>query len=143
MFKYKVIILAFALLVSCSKNPPIMITKLKQSSQSWDGSKFSYPDKNEEITAIKIFLAPNAKLPYHCHPFPTIGFVLSGEVEVEKTNGEKHLFRKGDVVYELVNQWHRGRNPSKIKNTEIIAFYIGQTKSKNTILFDKNNSQCH
>ena len=103
MFKYKVIILAFALLVSCSKNPPIMITKLKQLSQSWDGSKFSYPDKNEEITAIKIFLAPNAKLPYHCHPFPTIGFVLSGEVEVEKTNGEKHLFRKGDVVCELVN----------------------------------------
>jgi len=119
---------------SCNENNKIYLEVLHKSSETWDGTRISYPDGDEQITAVKIILKPNAKLPFHCHPYPTIGYVIAGKVEVEKANGESKTFAKGDVVYELVNSWHRGSNPSMFQKTEIIAFYIGQKDSANTVI---------
>ena len=49
------------------------------------------------------------------------------------------VFKKGDVIFELVKSWHRGRNPSNINKAEIIVFYIGQKKSENTFMFNADN----
>ena len=122
------------IIVSCNQHQQISLEILHKSSETWDGMQIRYPDGNEEITAVIIKLAPNAKLPFHCHPYPTIGYVIAGKVEVEKANGVAKTFAKGDVVFELVNSWHRGSNPSKFKQTEIIAFYIGQKNAANTIM---------
>jgi quercetin dioxygenase-like cupin family protein len=134
MIKFLSIFSILLLIVSCNQHQQISLEILHRSSETWDGAKIKYPDGNEEITAVKIILAPNAKLPFHCHPYPTIGYVIDGKVEVEKANGIAKTFAKGDVVFELVNSWHRGRNPSKFKQTKIIAFYIGQKYAANTIL---------
>jgi quercetin dioxygenase-like cupin family protein len=121
---------------SCNDSNRVSLEILHKSSESWDGIMIEYPDGNEEITAVRIKLAPNAKLPFHCHPYPTIGYVISGKIEVEKEDGESKQFAKGDVVFELVNSWHRGRNLSQFKQAEIVAFYIGQKNFSNTILKD-------
>jgi|SaaInlStandDraft_6_1057023.scaffolds.fasta_scaffold168828_1 quercetin dioxygenase-like cupin family protein len=139
MFKKLALIFVFLFVCGCHNNKPINIDMLKKSSKSWDGKNITYPIGNEEITAIKIDLAPNAKLPFHCHPYPTIGYVISGSIEVEKQDGNSMVFKKGDVIFELVKSWHRGRNPSNINKAEIIVFYIGQKKSENTFMFNADN----
>ena len=46
--------------------------------------------------------------PFHCHPVPTMGYVLRGEIEVETADGRKTVMREGDAVVEVMRKVHRG-----------------------------------
>ncbi len=119
------------------------IQKLSASGTTWDGAPIVYPAGEPEITAIKISLAPSEKMPFHCHPFLTVGYIISGTLIVEKPSGEKHEFHKGDTINEVVNAWHRGFNPSATENTELVGFYVG-TKGKPTTTHysEENKNAC-
>ena len=61
-----------------------------------------YPDGKGKITAVRKMLAPNAKLPFHYHVYPTMGNVINGKVEVKKANGIIATFSKEDIVQSLL-----------------------------------------
>jgi len=99
-----------------------------------------YPRKGrKETSSIFVFIAPGQILPFHCHPFPTFAYMKSGSIEVEKMDGSKKKFIKGDIISEVANSWHRGKNLSSLKKVEIIVFYIGQKSIQNTIIHSKEN----
>jgi len=131
-------------ITSChSTTDALKINTLSKTSTSWDNQTIPFPRQNEEITTIHITLSPKEKLPFHCHPVPTLAYMTSGTIEVEKMNGEKKLFNKGDEIIEVVNTWHRGNNPSLIKDATIIVFYVGQKNHNNTIYYnDQNKNKC-
>lgn len=112
--------------------------KLGSASTSWDGQPIEYPQGEEEVSAIKLVMKPGEKLPYHCHPYNTVGYLIAGELTVEKMNGESKTFKKGDTIVEVANTWHRGYNNSK-KTAELVGFYIGIKDVANTIPFSEEN----
>ena len=115
------------------------IEKLSASGTTWDGVSIVYPKGEPEITAIRLVMKPGEKMPFHCHPFLTVGFVLSGTLTVEKPNGENHTFKKGDTINEVVNAWHRGFNPSSKENVELVGFYIGEKGTPTTTMLSEDN----
>ena len=103
---------------------PIQTETLIQSTSSWDGTPYvSYPAGRPEITILKITIAPHTALKWHSHPMPNAGYILSGELTVEKEDGTKRHFVAGQAITETVNSVHRGITGAT--PTVLIVFYPG------------------
>ena len=117
--------------------------QLLKSTTSWDGGEISYPTGDAEITSIILRLEPGQTSKYHCHPIPTLGYVLKGEVEVETLDGKKIRLKKGDAAVEVMRTVHRGiaiDGP-----VEILVFYAGATNMPTTVLpnTEAAKTYCH
>ncbi|KAB0493776.1 cupin domain-containing protein [Pseudomonas vancouverensis] len=110
-----------------SKSPSTDITReiLLRTSQSWDGTRYiSYPDAAPELTVLKLVIPANTQLPWHSHPIPNVGYILSGELLVEDQNsGQTRRIKQGEAVAEMVNITHRGVTGDK--PVELVVFYAG------------------
>ena len=97
---------------------------LLQSTVSWDGTPYkAYPAGQPKITVLKITIPANTVMKWHSHPFPNAGYVLSGELTVEKKDGTKQHFVAGQALAETVDSIHRcvtGAEP-----VVLIVFYSG------------------
>jgi quercetin dioxygenase-like cupin family protein len=45
---------------------------------------------------------------WHSHPLPNAGYILSGELTIEKEDETKQHFVAGQAITETVNSVHRG-----------------------------------
>jgi quercetin dioxygenase-like cupin family protein len=97
---------------------------LLQSTESWDGTPYkAYPAGQPKITVLKITIAANTTMKWHSHPMPNAGYVLSGELTVEKKDGTTQHFVEGQAIAESVNSIHRGiTGPQPVV---LIVFYSG------------------
>ena len=119
----------FALLVLM----PAMLTaeELLRSQTSWDGGEIEYPAGSAEITSFILRLDEGSVPKFHCHPVPTFGYVLQGEVEIETRDGKKTILKQGESAIEVMRTVHRGRaigGPA-----EIVVFYAGAVDVPNTV----------
>jgi quercetin dioxygenase-like cupin family protein len=88
---------------------PIQTEILIQSTSSWDGTPYiSYPAGRPQVTILKITIATHTTMKWHSHPLPIAGYILSGELTIEKEGGTKQHFVAGQAVTETVNSVHRG-----------------------------------
>ena len=103
---------------------PIVHT-LVQSECSWDGTAYdSYPAGRPELAVLKIDIPARTVLPWHTHPMPNVGYVVSGVLIVErKADRKKHRFGPGEAVPEMVDTPHRGYTEDK--PVQLIVFYCG------------------
>ena len=102
----------------------IKMETLLQSTASWDGTPYkAYPAGQPKITVLKITIAANTVMKWHSHPFPNAGYVLSGELTVEKKDGTKHHYVEGEAIAETVDSIHRGSTGSE--PVVLIVFYSG------------------
>ena len=102
----------------------IQTETLIQSTSSWDGGPYiSYPAGRPQITILKITIAPHTALKWHSHPMPNAGYILSGELTIEREDGTKRHFVAGQAITETVNSVHRGITGAK--PTVLIVFYPG------------------
>lgn len=83
---------------------------LAQSDRSWNGKPYDhYAAGTPELTVIRLTVAPHTALPWHTHPTPNAGYVLSGSLTIEdKASGQHHTFRAGQAFTESVDDAHRG-----------------------------------
>ena len=54
---------------------------------------------------------------------PNAAYVVSGELKVEKQDGQVAHFSKGQVIPETVGVWHRGVTGDQA--AELLVFYAG------------------
>jgi quercetin dioxygenase-like cupin family protein len=104
-------------------SPPshITIETLVLSTSSWDGAPYeAYPSGQPQITVLKFMIAPRTVMTWHFHPVPSAGYVLAGELTIEKRGTKKH-FVAGQVVTETVRTIHRGVTGSE--PVVLIVFY--------------------
>jgi quercetin dioxygenase-like cupin family protein len=103
----------------------IGVSKLAQSTRSWDGKPLpAYPRGQPEITILRIAIAPGARLPTHLHPTINAGVLIGGELKVvTQAGGTLHL-KAGDPIVEVVNTWHYGINEGQVP-ADILVFYAG------------------
>jgi quercetin dioxygenase-like cupin family protein len=110
---------------------PIHTETLIQSTSSWDGRPYtSYPAGRPQITILKITIAPHTTLKWHSHPMPNAGYILSGELTVEKEDGTKRHFVAGQAITETV----------------IVIAFIGALQVQNqrySLCFIRVRPDCH
>jgi quercetin dioxygenase-like cupin family protein len=83
---------------------------LAKSTSSWNGKPYTaYPKGQPQLIVLKFTIPPHTALPWHVHPIPNAGYVLSGQLTVEdKATGRKRTFAAGQAFTESVNDPHRG-----------------------------------
>ena len=114
---------------------------LLDTQTSWDGEAISYPAGQANITAVILRIEEGDEPPFHCHPVPTMGYVLQGEIEVETADGKTAIFKQGESVVEVMRTVHRGR---ALKSpVEIIVFYAGAENVPTTVLPADDPDQQH
>ena len=112
----------------------IVVTKLVQSTNSWDGKRLpAYPVTQPEITILRISIAPGARLPLHFHPVINAGVLLSGQLKIETVNGAVLHLKAGDPIIEIVNMAHYGINDGAVP-AEIIVVYAGTVDQPVTVI---------
>lgn len=126
---FKSLIMLLLLSISCTGHAEdgkeVSFETLVKTTKSWDGQELiSYADGSPEITILKVKVAPGAVVKQHKHPVLNAAVILSGEIKVVSEHGDTKVFREGDVVVELVDTMHYGKNTGLV-DAEIIVFYAG------------------
>jgi quercetin dioxygenase-like cupin family protein len=60
---------------------------------------------------------------WHSHPIPNAGYILAGDLTIEKKDGTKRHFVAGQAITETVDSVHRGLTGSE--PAVLIVFYSG------------------
>ena len=104
----------------------IEVEQILQTTQAWDGTAYkNYPTGQPQLTVLRIKVPPHTALHWHYHPVISVGYVLSGELTVEKqATGERSIFRTGQALPETIGTIHRGFTTES--PVELIVFYAGQ-----------------
>ncbi len=102
-----------------------------RAQTSWDGGAIKYPQGLAEITSVKLRIEENQMTKFHCHPVPTLGYILQGDLAVETKNGNKIILKEGESLVEVMRTIHRGRAVNG--PVEVIVFYAGSTSMPNTV----------
>jgi len=119
-------------LLACLAAGPSGAEDIMQASQTWEGRPFAYPAGTPRITAFMLRLEEGQAVPFHCHPVPTMGYVLKGAIEVETADGRTKVMREGEPAVEVFRTVHRGKAVGG--PVEIIVFYAGSTDMPTTVL---------
>lgn len=98
---------------------------LLRTTASWDQVPYkNYPQGQPELTIVKYTLPPHTTMAWHTHPMPNAGYVVSGELLVErKEDGKQIRIAAGQPLAEMVDTLHRGVTGDS--SVEIIVFYAG------------------
>ena len=67
---------------------------LLETQTSWDGGDLAYPMGTPQVTSVILHIEPGDEPPFHCHPVPTMGYVLRGTLEVETERGTLGVVEK-------------------------------------------------
>jgi quercetin dioxygenase-like cupin family protein len=105
---------------------------LLETQTSWDGGDLAYPMGKAQVTSVILHIEPGDEPPFHCHPVPTMGYVLHGTVEVETERGDTRRIGEGSAMVEVMNTLHRGRAVGG--PADIIVFYAGAEGVPTTVL---------
>jgi quercetin dioxygenase-like cupin family protein len=98
---------------------------LLKSTSSWNGKAYTkYLTGQPQLTVLRVTIDANTALPWHYHPIPNAGYVLSGELTiVDKASGKKQTFKQGEAFAESVDDVHRGM--AGTMPTTILLIYSG------------------
>lgn len=105
---------------------------LLETSSTWEGGEIVYPKGEPKITSVVLRIGEGEVTQFHCHPVPTLGYILQGSLEVEQKSGKTARFNQGDSVVEVMRTVHRGR--AITGPVEIVVFYVGEQSTPNTVL---------
>jgi quercetin dioxygenase-like cupin family protein len=105
---------------------------LLETQTSWDGGDLAYPMGKAQVTSVILHIEPGDEPPFHCHPVPTMGYVLRGTLEVETERGDTRRIGEGSAMVEVMNTLHRGRTVGG--PVDIIVFYAGAEGVPTTVL---------
>ena len=115
---------------------PVVVKKILQTRTTAAGQPLKVP-QNPELIVTTYEIAPNTTLPLHKHPFARYAYVLSGDLTVYAAQGRSFHYKPGDVVVEVIDQWHTGiTGASPVK---LIVFDQVPAGTPTTVLWDKND----
>ena len=111
---------------------------LLDTRTSWDGGSVAYPEGKARVTSVILQIKPGEEPPFHCHPVPTMGYVLRGSVEVVTARGDRQRFDEGSALLEVMTTMHRGRAVDG--PVDIVVFYAGAEGIPTTVLPDSKEA---
>lgn len=125
-FSLSLFALVIALLtpVRADENHPGVVTELVvRSGNDWTGSPLPpYLSSAPEVAVMRFTIPPQTALPIHKHPAINAAYIIDGELTVIQEGGVQRIFKKGEVVIEMVEKWHHGINQGSVP-VELVVFY--------------------
>lgn len=89
----------------------VVSTKILETSETNTGDPIVYPvTENPQVTVAIVEIAPGASTPEHKHPYPLVGYILQGTLEVTAEDGTVNVYKEGDALVEALGKNHHGRN---------------------------------
>jgi quercetin dioxygenase-like cupin family protein len=117
-------LLASSLPCFAASSSPVQFETLTKTTSAWDSTPYkAYPTGQPQISIVKVTIAPHTVMKWHSHPMPNAGYILSGDLTVEKKDGTKRHFVAGQAITETVDSVHRGITGAK--PAVLIVFYPG------------------
>jgi quercetin dioxygenase-like cupin family protein len=119
------LLLLSAPLAEAATAQDIQTEVLAKSTAAWNGRAYEkYGEGRPELTVTKVTIPAHTRLPWHSHPMPSVGYILSGHITVEdRATGQKKIYRTGAAIPEQVNAAHRGTTDDE--PVVIIVTYAG------------------
>jgi len=109
------------------------VTQLKKSTRAANGQQLEYSRTDKpEVTALIVEIPPGGNTGWHYHPVPVYAFMLSGSLTVETEEGKHYDFQEGDVIFEMINTPHNGKNGGT-RPAKLVVFYTGAEGTPNTV----------
>ena len=126
-----------------AREPQTEVEKVLETTQAWDGTAYKgYPTGQPQVTVLHIKIPPHTALHWHYHPVISAGYVISGELTVEKQGtNEKVTIRAGQALTETVDTIHRGFTTDQ--PVELVVFYAGQAGVPITVDKEKSTANAH
>ena len=127
-------IIAFSSLgaLAIDQNAGVQVTQLLKTKHTWNGAPIAYPKGEAEVTALLVEIAPGGETGWHRHSVPSFGMVLQGTLEVHLANGNVKLLAPGEVLAEVIDSAHNGRNVGE-DPVKLVVFYAGAAGKQLTI----------
>ena len=110
----------------------VKVVPLLKTTTTWDGQPIVWPQGRAEVTAMQVEVAPGAQTGWHSHSVPSFAVMLEGMLEVRLKDGRTKRLRSGDVLAEVVNTLHNGRNVGTVP-VKLVVFYAGIEGQGHTI----------
>lgn len=104
--------------------PGVRSTLGLRTDSSWDGKQIEYPKGQAEVTGMLIEVDPGQETGWHRHSVPSFAMVIEGELEVTLQDGRKKLLKAGDLLAEVVDVTHTGKNVGS-GVVKLVVFYAG------------------
>jgi quercetin dioxygenase-like cupin family protein len=106
-------------------NYKIVIEPLLKTDTSYAGQKLVYPSGDStETTIAKVIVPPGASTDWHMHDYPLYGYLIQGELTVERKGYPPFLMKAGSAYAEVIGTWHNGTNTGKV-DCVFIVFSTG------------------
>lgn len=106
-------------------NNKIVIEPLLKTDTSYGGQKLVYPSGDStETTLAKVIVPPGASTDWHMHDYPLYGYLIQGELTVERKGYPPFLMKAGSAYAEVIGTWHNGTNKGKV-DCVFIVFSTG------------------
>ena len=113
---------------------PVTVTPILTTTDTDSGQPLALPASDAQVTVSHFEVAPGARLPVHKHPFQRMGYILSGSLVVANEEiGEETTYDAGEVVMEVVDTWHYGRNDGTTP-VELLVIDLAPEGQSNTVL---------
>lgn len=103
--------------------------QLLQTSTTVAGSPLKYPAGTPKFTAVLSTLQPGGTTPRHQHPVPTFIYVVQGTLAVDVDGSGPRVVKAGEAFMEVVDTWHRNRNPSSTDPVQYLLVFAGDDKT--------------
>ena len=115
----------------------VEVQRLVTSTKASNGQLLRYLQTGQpEVTAVIVRVPPGGSTGWHEHPVPVYAYMLEGELHVEikgsKTGNGTYVFKKGDVILEVMDTLHNGYN-SGSEPASLVVFYIGAAGVPNVV----------
>ncbi len=89
----------------------VTVTPIARKAETASGQPITLPQADVQVVVSVFEIAPGASLPVHKHPFARYALVEAGTLEVTHVeSGAATVYRAGDFVVEMIDEWHRARN---------------------------------
>jgi len=107
-------------------NKDLIVESILKTDTTSLGQKISYPCvARDEVTMLKITLAPGKSTGWHEHNIPVFAYVLKGTLTVELENNKTLQFGENSSFAEVIHTVHRGINNGN-GDLVLLAIYLGE-----------------
>jgi len=102
---------------------------LLETEQTIAGEPLQYPQTGQaKVTSAIITIPPGTSTGWHQHKVPLVGYLMSGELDMEYANGMRVKLKSGTALMEAMSVSHIGANLGTVPAQIFVAF-LGTDKS--------------
>ena len=116
------------------ETPMVKIKGILSTDKDAAGQAIMFPRKRGQVEVMIYEIEPGAHLPLHKHPFPRMGYVLSGMLRVTiAETGSSLIYVEGDFALEAVDKWHEAESIGQ-EATRLLVIDLVDPGTQNVIL---------